>query len=83
MKGEYTGTGKTVTQGAAPAAPGDVNATTVLGQNETTVLNGELTTVLNAGATTVLNQGMIGKLNNNRKFEIVKRDVHIHTEEVI
>lgn len=60
-----------------------VNSTTVLGQNETTVLNGEMTTVLNAGATTVLSQNMQGSTSANRMFNVIKNEMHIHTEEVI
>lgn len=58
-------------------------ATTVLGQNDTTVLNNEFTTVLNNGATTVLSQGMQGAIHETRKFRIVKKEMCIHTEEIL
>lgn len=59
-------------------------STTVLDTGATTVLNEGATTVLNAGATTVLNSGM-QNLNpgQNRMFNILKKEVHIHTDEVI
>jgi len=72
-----------------PPAPPNVSgvqesfATTVLGQNDTTVLNNEFTTVLNNGATTVLSQGMQGAIHETRKFRVVKKEMHIHTEEIL
>lgn len=63
----------------------DSNATTILGQSDTTVLNanGAQTTVLNAELTTVLNADMRSTVHQNRKFDITKKEMLIHTEEVI
>lgn len=66
------------------------NQTTILGGEETTMLGVEETTVLGVGETTMLGgeTDMLGTaqttiLKNDRKFVIIKKNVLIHTEEVI
>lgn len=62
-----------------PARQSEVVASAI---NETTVLSNEgETTVLNTGETTVLSQNPLNSVG--RKFNIVKKEMLIHTDEVI
>lgn len=73
-----------VNQGNKYGQSGDDNATTVLSTNETTVLGnaGETTVLSNPGETTVLSGG--GAVSAiERKFVITRKEMHIHTDEVI
>lgn len=72
-----------------PYANQNTEATAVLNSYETEVLSDSnnydsQTTVLNEGTTTVLNTGMMQTQGGlNRKFDILKNQMIIHTEEVI